>query len=71
MMTAEGGIIIINDREFAEQCRLVRHHGEPKWYTYQRLEYNYRMTAIQAAIGLEQLKKLDQMNTDVLKTLNI
>lgn len=67
MMTGEGGIIITDDTEFAEQCRLVRHHGEPSWYTYERLGYNYRMTTIQAAIGLEQLKKLDKMNEGRIK----
>lgn len=62
MMTGEGGMIITNDEEFAKQCRLVRHHGEPSWYIYERLGYNYRMTTIQATIGIEQTKKLDRMN---------
>ncbi len=62
MMTGEGGMIITNDEELAEQCRLIRHHGEPEWYTYKQLGYNYRMTTIQAAIGIEQLKKLEKMN---------
>jgi dTDP-4-amino-4,6-dideoxygalactose transaminase/predicted dehydrogenase len=67
MMTGEGGIIITDDKEFAKQCQLVRHHGEPEWYTYERLGYNYRMTAMQAAIGIEQLKKLDRMNKGRIK----
>lgn len=67
MMTGEGGIIITDDKEFVEKCRLVRHHGEPSWYTYERLGFNYRMTTIQAAIGLEQLKKLDRMNEGRIK----
>ncbi|MFX0125127.1 MAG: aminotransferase class I/II-fold pyridoxal phosphate-dependent enzyme [Candidatus Hodarchaeota archaeon] len=67
MMTGEGGIIITDDKKFSDQCRLVRHHGEPSWYTYERLGYNYRMTTIQAAIGLEQLKKLDRMNEGRIK----
>ena len=62
MMTGEGGMIITDDSEFAEQCRLVRHHGEPGWYIYKRLGFNYRMTTMQAAIGIEQLKKLTIMN---------
>ncbi|MHA1229168.1 MAG: DegT/DnrJ/EryC1/StrS family aminotransferase [Candidatus Helarchaeota archaeon] len=62
MMTGEGGIITTNDDEIAEKCKLIRHHGEPYWYQYIRLGYNYRMTAIQAAIGLIQLKKLEKMN---------
>ncbi|MFX1516490.1 MAG: aminotransferase class I/II-fold pyridoxal phosphate-dependent enzyme [Promethearchaeota archaeon] len=67
MMTGEGGMIITDDKEFSERCRLVRHHGEPSWYTYDRLGYNYRMTTMQAAIGLEQLKKLDRMNKGRIK----
>ena len=67
MMTGEGGIIITDDKEFFERCRLIRHHGEPSWYTYERLGYNYRMTTIQAVIGIEQLKKLDIMNEGRIK----
>ncbi len=57
--TGEGGMIITNSDELAEQCKLIRHHGEPSWYVYNRLGYNYRMTEIQGAIGGVQLKKMD------------
>ncbi|MFX0184468.1 MAG: DegT/DnrJ/EryC1/StrS family aminotransferase [Candidatus Hodarchaeota archaeon] len=67
MMTGEGGMIITDDEEFANQCRLVRHHGESAWYIYERLGYNYRMTTMQAAIGIEQLKKLKYMNEGRIK----
>lgn len=56
--TGEGGMITTNNKELAEKCRLLRHHGEPSWYVYNRLGYNYRMTEIQAAIGKVQLKKI-------------
>jgi perosamine synthetase len=59
MTTGEGGIITTNNSKLAKQCRLLRHHGEPHWYTYNRLGWNYRMTEIQGAIGRVQLKKLD------------
>jgi len=59
MTTGEGGMITTNDDELAEQCRLLRHHGEPEWYVYNRLGYNYRMTEIQGAIGRVQLKKIE------------
>ncbi len=59
MTTGEGGMITTNDDNIAEQCRLLRHHGEPSWYVYNRLGWNYRMTEIQGAIGRIQLKKLD------------
>ena len=58
MMTGEGGLITTNDDELNNQCRLLRHHGEPSWYVYNRLGWNYRMTEIQGAIGRVQLKKL-------------
>lgn len=60
MTTGEGGIITTNNSKLAEQCRLIRHHGEPSWYVYNRLGWNYRMTEIQGAIGRIQLKKLDR-----------
>ena len=59
MTTGEGGIITTNSDKLAEQCRLLRHHGEPSWYVYNRLGWNYRMTEIQGAIGRVQLKKLN------------
>jgi len=59
MTTGEGGLITTNDDNIAEQCRLLRHHGEPSWYVYNRLGWNYRMTEIQGAIGRVQLKKLE------------
>ncbi|TFF69355.1 MAG: DegT/DnrJ/EryC1/StrS family aminotransferase [Promethearchaeota archaeon] len=58
--TGEGGMITTNDDKLAEECRLIRHHGEPSWYVYNRLGYNYRMTEIQGAIGGIQLKKLPE-----------
>jgi len=58
--TGEGGMITTNDDHLAEQCRLIRHHGESSWYVYNRLGYNYRMTEIQGAIGWVQLKRIDE-----------
>ncbi len=60
MTTGEGGIVTTNSTKLARQCRLLRHHGEPYWYAYNRLGWNYRMTEIQGAIGRIQLKKLDK-----------
>ncbi len=60
MTTGEGGLITTDEDDLAERCRLLRHHGEPSWYVYNRLGWNYRMTEIQGAIGRVQLKKLDQ-----------
>jgi len=58
----EGGAITTNDDDLAEKARLIRHHGEPRWYHYILLGYNYRMTEMQAAFGLAQLRKVDKLN---------
>jgi len=60
MTTGEGGMITTNIQELAERCRLLRSHGQEKKYFHTSLGLNYRMTEIEAAIGLEQLKKLDK-----------
>ena len=61
MTTGEGGMIITNDEDIQFKARLIRNNGEFH-YDYVCLGYNYRMTEIQAAIGLVQLKKLDYFN---------
>jgi len=62
MTTGEGGMVTTNDSEIAEKIRLLRNHGQPKKYTHSLLGFNFRMTDIAAAIGIEQLKKLDKFN---------
>jgi len=71
--TAEGGIAVTNDADLAERMALYRSHGitrDPKlfsyladgpWYYEQiTLGYNYRMTDLQAALGLSQMTRLGQ-----------
>lgn len=58
MTTGEGGVVTTNDDEMAETLRLIRTHGEKAKYNSIILGYNYRMSEIQAAIGLVQLRKL-------------
>ncbi|CDG65798.1 MAG: perosamine synthetase [Methanobacterium sp.] len=62
MTTSEGGIITTNNSELAEKARIIRAHGEEERYQHSVLGYNFRMTDIAAAIGLAQLKKLDEFN---------
>lgn len=59
MTTGEGGMILTDDDEIAEKCRLLRDHGQAAKYEHVLVGYNYRMTEIAAAIGLVQLKKLE------------
>ena len=62
--TGEGGMIITNNRILANRCRKLRNHGEnliinkDKKLMKNMIGYNFRMTEIDAAIGLAQLKKL-------------
>ena len=62
MTTGEGGIITTNDESIARRARMIRDHGQKERYLHQILGYNYRMTDIAAAIGICQLKKLDEFN---------
>ena len=54
--TGEGGMLITNDREIASNVSSLRNHGINNNFT--TLSYNYKMTDIQGAIGIEQMKKL-------------
>ena len=58
MTTGEGGIITTNDDALAERLRLLRNHGQSQRYEHAILGYHFRMTDMQAALGLVQLRKL-------------
>ena len=59
--TGEGGAVLTNNEDTAIKCRELRDHGmdHQKKYHHVDLGYNYRMTNMQAAIGLAQIEKLD------------
>jgi len=72
--TAEGGMAVTNDSELAHRMSLLRSHGitrdssrmtqppEGPWYYEQvDLGYNYRMTEVQAALGLNQMGRLHEL----------
>lgn len=67
--TAEGGVIVTNNEEYYKKLKLFRSHGitqtayaeeQGAWY-YEMVDlgYNYRMTDLQSALGVSQMKKLD------------
>ena len=57
MTTGEGGMITTNNKELADKARLYRNHGgDGRTFTYN--SSNYRMTELNAAIGLSQLEEL-------------
>ena len=71
--TGEGGMVVTNSTELYERLKLFRSHGitrevsmmanpypEPWYYEQVELGMNYRLTDIQAALGLSQLKMIDQ-----------
>ena len=58
MTTGEGGVVTTDDYEIAETVRLIRTHGEKDKYASLMLGTNYRMSEVQAAMGLMQLEKL-------------
>lgn len=65
--TGEGGVITTNNTELAERCQMIRNHAEniagPKEVKdlTNLMGCNYRMTEIECAIGIEQLKKLPNL----------
>ena len=73
LTTGEGGMLVTPDGEVATRLRRLREHGmdlsaaarhasrQPVIEHYTELGFNFRMTDIQAAIGLVQLRKLDRL----------
>jgi perosamine synthetase len=58
--TGEGGLITTDDAEVARRLRLLRSHGQRERYRHECLGFNYRLTDLQAAIGLVQLRHLEE-----------
>lgn len=74
--TGEGGMIVTDDDRIAEMCRSLRNQGRPlgwksaaspaanpgqSWLKHERLGYNYRMSDINAALGVAQMRRLDEI----------
>jgi len=62
--TGEGGMIITNDDNIADLCRSMRSQGRAVtalWLFHERLGYNYRMSEINAAIGIVQMRRLEDI----------
>lgn len=58
MFVGEGGMITVNEVGLYERLKLSRSHGQSGKYFHSSLGFNYRMTDVEAAIGLKQLPKL-------------
>lgn len=62
LTTGEGGMVVTNNEQWAERARKLRNHffGEPR-FLHQETGFNYRLTNMQAAIGLAQLEKIEEL----------
>ena len=60
--TGEGGMLVTDDEQLAMDCRSLRNlcFQPKKRFVHERLGWNYRMTNLQAALGLAQLERLDE-----------
>ena len=70
--TGEGGMIVTDDDRIADLCRSLRNHGRPTDSTvadeglgsclvHERLGYNYRLGELHAALGVAQMRRLDEL----------
>jgi perosamine synthetase len=60
--TGEGGMILTDDDALAERCRSLRNlcFTAKKRFVHEELGYNFRMTNLQAALGVAQLERIDE-----------
>ncbi len=61
--TGEGGMIVTDDEELAERCRILRNlcFRKDVRYVHDEISCNYRFTNLQAAVGLAQLERLNEV----------
>ena len=68
MTTGEGGVVVTNNDVIAALCRSWRNQGRKAdgggWLQHERLGYNYRLSDINCALGVSQLKRLGQILRD-------
>ena len=67
LTTGEGGMLAVADPEVAARLRSERNQGrapDMDWVDHDRLGFNYRLTELQAALGVAQLERLDQVLGD-------
>ena len=63
MTTGEGGMVVTDDKSLAEKMQILRDHGQDpaKHYFHPLIGFNYRMTNLQAAVGLAQLERFNKL----------
>lgn len=70
MTSGEGGMIVLKNSSAARRSRLLRNQGMEKRYQNELVGFNLRMTDIHAAIGIEQLKKIEKRTDARIKNAN-
>ncbi len=67
--TGEGGMIVTDDDHLADMCRSLRNQGRParmsgslgNWLRHERLGFNYRLSELNCALGVSQMRRLDEL----------
>ena len=62
--TGEGGAVVTNNSELAAKIRKLRNQGRDEsdaWFQHSELGYNYRISDINCALGIEQLNRIDSI----------
>jgi|TARA_B110000495_G_scaffold170940_1_gene158941 perosamine synthetase len=74
IMTGEGGMLVTNDDEIAKYAQMMRNHGEvisseqkSRSYKAEILGWGYRMTELEASIGIAQIEKLEELNNERIR----
>lgn len=68
--TGEGGMVVTHDKKMAIYMEQLSNQGQDYRYHHIHLGYNYRMTNVTAAIGIEQLKKINYIISEKNKIAN-
>jgi dTDP-4-amino-4,6-dideoxygalactose transaminase len=61
LTTGEGGMITTNDDAIADRLRVLRNQGMRQRYQYEMAGHNYRLTDLQAAVGIPQVGRVDEI----------
>jgi dTDP-4-amino-4,6-dideoxygalactose transaminase len=71
IMSGEGGMITTNNEDYLNNIKQFRQHGMTGPYEYADIGYNYRLTDLQAAIAIEQIKKVERFTASRQKTAQL
>jgi len=68
--TGEGGMVVTNNKDFIDRVNYFKNQAfNPDRFKHNDIGYNYRMTNVQAAFGLAQLERIDELITDRKRVL--